>query len=162
MLLLNNYDYSYCFRGQIVSLAARLHRYVHHDAAAVSHGLLLAFWGYTADYDGTFVLLSTLYMPSFSVYEYGDDITSYGDSDRVLVMVNHQSTADVPTLFTALQHKGVAARKVSYIDLYTLSTSTAFLDAMADGRHVQMDAVWCDWSDAWRLFYSTRQSNTRS
>ncbi|KAI6186369.1 CBN-ACL-14 protein [Aphelenchoides besseyi] len=60
----------------------------------------IGYWGYTADYD---------------VYEYGDDITSYGDSDRVLVMINHQSTADVPTLFTVFQHKGVATRKTLWL-----------------------------------------------
>ncbi|KAI6213334.1 hypothetical protein M3Y94_00138200 [Aphelenchoides besseyi] len=60
----------------------------------------IGYWGYTADYD---------------VYEYGDDITSYGDSDRVLVLINHQSTADVPTLFTVFQHKGVATRKTLWL-----------------------------------------------
>jgi lysophosphatidylglycerol acyltransferase 1 len=60
----------------------------------------IAYWGYTADYD---------------VYEYGEDIRKYSERDRVLVIVNHQSTADVPTLFTVLQKKGVATRKVSYI-----------------------------------------------
>lgn len=29
------------------------------------------------------------------VWEYGDDINPYGEKDRVLVMINHQSTADV-------------------------------------------------------------------
>lgn len=48
----------------------------------------------------------------FLVYEFGDDITQYCDSDRVLVMCNHQSTADVPNLFAVLQSKGVATRKV--------------------------------------------------
>ena len=72
----------------------------------------IAYWGYTADYDGSSAHFSIENEFVSLVYEYGDDITSYGDSDRVLVMINHQSTADVPTLFTALQHKGVAARKV--------------------------------------------------
>lgn len=60
----------------------------------------IGYWGYTADYD---------------VYEYGDNIKPYGDKDRVLVMINHQSTADVPTLFTVLQHKGVATRKTVWL-----------------------------------------------
>jgi lysophosphatidylglycerol acyltransferase 1 len=60
----------------------------------------IGYWGYTADYD---------------VYEYGDDITHYGDSERVLMMVNHQSTADVPTLFAILQNKGVATRKTIWL-----------------------------------------------
>ena len=46
------------------------------------------------------------------VYEYGDDIKKYSDDYRVLVMCNHQSTADVPTLFTVFQNKGVVLRKV--------------------------------------------------
>uniref|UniRef100_A0A1I8B1Q2 Acyltransf_C domain-containing protein n=1 Tax=Meloidogyne hapla TaxID=6305 RepID=A0A1I8B1Q2_MELHA len=57
----------------------------------------VAYWGYTADYD---------------VYEYGDDIRKYAAKGRVLVIVNHQSTADVNVLFTVLQTKGVATRKV--------------------------------------------------
>ncbi|KAL3083121.1 hypothetical protein niasHS_010923 [Heterodera schachtii] len=60
----------------------------------------IAYWGYTADYD---------------VYEYGEDIRKYGEKDRVLVIVNHQSTADVPTLFTVLQTKGVATRKTIWL-----------------------------------------------
>ena len=52
---------------------------------------------------------------NFSVYEYGDDIVEYGKEDRVLVMVNHQSTADVPVLTAVLQNKGVASRKVSLL-----------------------------------------------
>jgi len=60
----------------------------------------IGYWGYTADYD---------------VWEYGDDIQSYSEKDRVLVMINHQSTADVPTLFTALQRKGVATRKTVWL-----------------------------------------------
>uniref|UniRef100_A0AC35G1B1 Phospholipid/glycerol acyltransferase domain-containing protein n=1 Tax=Panagrolaimus sp. PS1159 TaxID=55785 RepID=A0AC35G1B1_9BILA len=60
----------------------------------------IGYWGYTAGYD---------------IYEYGDDIAQYCDSDRVLVMVNHQSTADVPCLFAILQHKGVASRKTIWL-----------------------------------------------
>ncbi|KIH67138.1 hypothetical protein ANCDUO_02539 [Ancylostoma duodenale] len=55
-------------------------------------------WGYTAGYD---------------VFEYGDDVTTYYRDERVLVMCNHQSTADVPTLMACLQSKGVASRKVT-------------------------------------------------
>lgn len=60
----------------------------------------IAYWGYTAGYD---------------VYEYGEDIHQYAETDRVLVICNHQSTADVPTLFTVLQDKGVAARKTLWL-----------------------------------------------
>ena len=60
----------------------------------------IAYWGYTADYD---------------VYEFGEDIRKYTEKDRVLVIVNHQSTADVPTMFTVLQTKGVATRKTIWL-----------------------------------------------
>ncbi|KAI3422120.1 hypothetical protein GPALN_012653 [Globodera pallida] len=60
----------------------------------------IAYWGYTADYD---------------VYEYGEDIRRFAEKDRVLVIINHQSTADVPTLFTILQNKGVATRKTLWL-----------------------------------------------
>jgi len=59
----------------------------------------VGFWGYTADYD---------------VYEFGEDISRY-HKNRVLVLCNHQSTADVPSLFAILQSKGVAARKTMWI-----------------------------------------------
>lgn len=39
-------------------------------------------------------------------------MTTYYRDERVLVMCNHQSTADVPTFMTCLQSKGVASRKV--------------------------------------------------
>ncbi|KAJ1351293.1 hypothetical protein KIN20_007279 [Parelaphostrongylus tenuis] len=57
-------------------------------------------WGYTAGYD---------------VFEYGDDVTKYYRDERVLVMCNHQSTADVPTLMACLQSKGVASRKTIWL-----------------------------------------------
>ncbi|KAK5977488.1 PlsC domain-containing protein [Trichostrongylus colubriformis] len=57
-------------------------------------------WGYTAGYD---------------VFEYGDDLTPYYRDERVLLMCNHQSTADVPTLMACLQSKGVASRKVTLL-----------------------------------------------
>lgn len=57
-------------------------------------------WGYTAGYD---------------VFEYGDDVTKYYRDERVLVMCNHQSTADVPTLMACLQSKGVASRKTLWL-----------------------------------------------
>ncbi|KAK0411759.1 hypothetical protein QR680_005826 [Steinernema hermaphroditum] len=59
----------------------------------------VASWGITAGY---------------SVYEYGEDI---GDlcEERVLVMCNHLSTADVPTIFAVLQNKGVASRKTLWL-----------------------------------------------
>jgi len=49
------------------------------------------------------------------VFEFGDDIRYYGENERVLVMCNHQSTADVPTLFSVLQSKGVATRKTIWL-----------------------------------------------
>ncbi|VDO64146.1 unnamed protein product [Heligmosomoides polygyrus] len=57
-------------------------------------------WGYTAGYD---------------VFEYGDDVATYYRDQRVLVMCNHQSTADVPTLMACLQSKGVASRKTLWL-----------------------------------------------
>ncbi|KAI1720660.1 acyltransferase domain-containing protein [Ditylenchus destructor] len=60
----------------------------------------IAYWGYTADYD---------------VYEYGDDITELCEKERILLICNHQSTADVPTLFSLLQSKGVATRKTLWL-----------------------------------------------
>lgn len=51
------------------------------------------------------------------VYEYGDDVSRYCEEERVLLMCNHQSTADVPTLMAVLQSKGVASRKVSRLIL---------------------------------------------
>ncbi|PAV89094.1 hypothetical protein WR25_20513 [Diploscapter pachys] len=60
----------------------------------------IGYWGYTAGYD---------------IYEYGDDITTYYRDERVLVVCNHQSTADVPVLFSVLQSKGVAARKCLWL-----------------------------------------------
>ncbi|CAI5451986.1 unnamed protein product [Caenorhabditis angaria] len=60
----------------------------------------IAYWGYTAGYD---------------VYEFGDDVTTYYRDERVLMMCNHQSTADVPTLMTVLQNKGVASRKTLWL-----------------------------------------------
>uniref|UniRef100_A0A0N5AGA8 PlsC domain-containing protein n=1 Tax=Syphacia muris TaxID=451379 RepID=A0A0N5AGA8_9BILA len=59
----------------------------------------VAYWGYTAGYD---------------VEEYGDDLTKY-KNERVLLICNHQSTADVPTLMVILQSKGVASRKTLWL-----------------------------------------------
>ncbi|VDK53809.1 unnamed protein product [Anisakis simplex] len=60
----------------------------------------IGYWGYTAGYD---------------VYEYGDDVSHYSEDERVLVMCNHQSTADVPTLMAVLQSKKVASRKTLWL-----------------------------------------------
>uniref|UniRef100_A0A0N4ZWW2 PlsC domain-containing protein n=1 Tax=Parastrongyloides trichosuri TaxID=131310 RepID=A0A0N4ZWW2_PARTI len=60
----------------------------------------IASWGFTAGYN---------------VYEVGDDITSFCNNDRVLIMCNHQSTADVPMLMAAFQNKGVATRKLLWL-----------------------------------------------
>ncbi|KIH43936.1 hypothetical protein ANCDUO_26051, partial [Ancylostoma duodenale] len=51
----------------------------------------------------------------FFLFEYGDDVTTYYRDERVLVMCNHQSTADVPTLMACLQSKGVASRKTLWL-----------------------------------------------
>lgn len=48
----------------------------------------------------------------FSVYEYGDDVRKLCVDERIILICNHQSTADVPILMTTLQSKGVASRKV--------------------------------------------------
>ncbi|KHN74611.1 Acyl-CoA:lysophosphatidylglycerol acyltransferase 1 [Toxocara canis] len=60
----------------------------------------IGYWGYTAGYD---------------VYEYGDDVSRHCEEERVLVMCNHQSTADVPTLMAVLQSKRVASRKTLWL-----------------------------------------------
>lgn len=57
------------------------------------------YWGYTAGY---------------KIIEYGDDMTEVSN-ERCLVLVNHQSTADVPTMMATLQDKGCAARKTLWI-----------------------------------------------
>ncbi|MFH4977750.1 hypothetical protein AB6A40_004459 [Gnathostoma spinigerum] len=59
----------------------------------------IGYWGYTAGYD---------------VYEYGDDMSELCE-ERTLILCNHQSTADVPTLMAVLQSKGVASRKVMWL-----------------------------------------------
>ncbi|KAK6055716.1 Acyltransferase, partial [Cooperia oncophora] len=41
-----------------------------------------------------------------TVFEYGDDVATYYRDQRVLLICNHQSTADVPTLMACLQSKG--------------------------------------------------------
>jgi len=60
----------------------------------------------------TFLIKKIFYFEDYDVYEYGDDIRKYAAKGRVLVIVNHQSSADVNILFTVLQTKGVATRKV--------------------------------------------------
>lgn len=94
------------------------------------------------------------------VYEYGEDIRRYSENDRVLVIVNHQSTADVPTLFTVLQTKGVATRKVSFWFWSLLNYFPYISDHLADGCHVPLDALRNYRANAWRLLHTAGQSNS--
>ncbi|XP_078589644.1 acyl-CoA:lysophosphatidylglycerol acyltransferase 1-like [Branchiostoma floridae x Branchiostoma japonicum] len=59
----------------------------------------VGWWGYSAGY---------------KIYECGEDI-SHTYSDEAIVIVNHQSTADVATLMAALQHKGPVVRRMMWI-----------------------------------------------
>ncbi len=95
------------------------------------------------------------------MYEFGDDLTEYCENERVLVIVNHQSTADVPTLMAILQGKGVVGRKVSLRIIYftndlhwrypsnMIRYIHIFADTLADGYYVQMDTVWHNRTNAW-------------
>ncbi|KAF8383288.1 acl-14 [Pristionchus pacificus] len=60
----------------------------------------IGYWGYTAGYD---------------VYEFGDDISLDCVGERTVVMINHQSTADVPVMMAVLQNKGVTSRKTLWL-----------------------------------------------
>lgn len=51
------------------------------------------------------------------MYEFGDDVRKLCVDERIILMCNHQSTADVPILMTTLQSKGVASRKVQHYNL---------------------------------------------
>ena len=55
-----------------------------------------------------------MYFISISVAEAGDDLMTVV-GDRVIMMGNHQSTADVPTLFYALQPKGSVINNLMWI-----------------------------------------------
>ena len=58
----------------------------------------------------------------FTVIESGDDLSSLVD-EHCLLMVNHQSTADIPMTMTALYPKGLVIGQVmwimDYIFVYT-------------------------------------------
>ncbi|GMR59930.1 hypothetical protein PMAYCL1PPCAC_30125, partial [Pristionchus mayeri] len=60
----------------------------------------IGYWGYTAGYD---------------VYEFGDDISADCVDERTVVIINHQSTADVPVMMAVLQNKGVTSRKTLWL-----------------------------------------------
>ncbi|XP_019636739.1 PREDICTED: acyl-CoA:lysophosphatidylglycerol acyltransferase 1-like isoform X1 [Branchiostoma belcheri] len=64
----------------------------------------IGWWGYSAGY---------------KVYECGEDI-SHTYRDEAIVIVNHQSTADVATLMGALQHKGPVVKRMMWIMDYIL------------------------------------------
>ncbi|MCP9264528.1 LGAT1 [Dirofilaria immitis] len=49
------------------------------------------------------------------IYEYGDDVRKFCVDERIILICNHQSTADVPVLMTTLQSKGVASRKTLWL-----------------------------------------------
>lgn len=68
-------------------------------------------------------IVSAGYTAGYDVFEFGDDVSTFYKDERVLVICNHQSTADVPTLMACLQSKGVASRKVSaYVSHHSLQT----------------------------------------
>lgn len=50
----------------------------------------------------------------FSVIESGDDLTSILDKEA-LVLVNHQSTSDVPILMSSMYPKGVACGSMTWV-----------------------------------------------
>lgn len=85
------------------------------------HWLLanVAMWSYTAGYDSKLIIndhspSSANYTRSFSVVEVGDDITPCLDQ-RTLVLVNHQSTADVPLLMTTFNTKQEVLPNIMWI-----------------------------------------------
>ncbi|XP_066280812.1 acyl-CoA:lysophosphatidylglycerol acyltransferase 1-like isoform X1 [Branchiostoma lanceolatum] len=77
----------------------------------------IGWWGYSAGY---------------KMYECGEDI-SHTYSDEAIVIVNHQSTADVATLMGALQHKGPVARRMMWIMDYILLYTNFGLCAWVHG-----------------------------
>lgn len=88
------------------------------------HWLLanVAMWSYTAGYDSEFSLspfdsfinvITFVYVFS-AVVELGDDISPCLDQ-RTLVLVNHQSTADVPMLMTLLNTKQEVLPNIMWI-----------------------------------------------
>lgn len=62
------------------------------------------------------------------MYEYGDDVSKLCVNERVVLLCNHQSTADVPVLMAILQSKGVASRKVFFCFFFHLKFFDVFLD----------------------------------
>jgi lysophosphatidylglycerol acyltransferase 1 len=92
------------------------------------HWLLanVAMWSYTAGYDSEFnersltstfrLLIINIHTHAFppSVVEVGDDITPCLDQ-RTLVLVNHQSTADVPLLMTTFNTKQEVLPNIMWI-----------------------------------------------
>ncbi|KAI8487594.1 Acyl-CoA:lysophosphatidylglycerol acyltransferase 1 [Branchiostoma belcheri] len=77
----------------------------------------VGYWGYSAGYQ---------------MYECGEDI-SHTYSDEAIVIVNHQSTADVATLMAALQHKGPVVRRMMWIMDYIFLYSNFGWCAWAHG-----------------------------
>lgn len=86
------------------------------------HWLLanVAMWSYMAGYDSECTddqlsRPSIIKLPiNFSVVELGDDITPCLDQ-RTLVLVNHQSTADVPLLMTTFNTKNEVLPNIMWI-----------------------------------------------
>ncbi len=56
----------------------------------------------------------TVHGVPLAVSEVGDDLMSAAD-DAAIVLVNHQSTGDVPTIMYALQHKGTVLNHLMWI-----------------------------------------------
>jgi len=66
---------------------------------------MVGSWSYTAGYDGIFFQKIIIIIYSFifiysTVVEMGDEIERIVD-DKALVMINHQSTSDVPLIMAA-------------------------------------------------------------
>ncbi|CAG2227515.1 LPGAT1 [Mytilus edulis] len=60
------------------------------------------------------MVASWLYSGGYKVIESGDDLTSILDKEA-LVLVNHQSTSDVPILMSSMYPKGVACGSMTWV-----------------------------------------------
>jgi len=116
--------------------------------------LMVAAWGWTAGY---------------KYYEVGEDISSCYDQG-CLVIANHQSTADVPTFMTVLQHKSQIVPKMMWImdrmfkftnfGLVSLVHGDFFIQAGKNTRQTELDRlrdhlqnVYCERGRQWIVLY---------
>ena len=78
-----------------------------------------------------------------SVAEAGDDLMSVLD-DRSAVMANHQSTADVPSLFYALQNKGNVINNIMWIqDVLFKLTDFGWVSMVHGDFFIQQVSSFC-------------------